>query len=158
MMRIGFSEDIHPFKEGRKLFLGGIEIKNEVGLDGHSDADVVLHAIMEAILGAMTYGDLGTLFPDTDEKYKDISSVELFNEVVDIMRYEGFRVSNIDVQIAAKKPFLRPYILPMREKIAEILDTKVINISLKAMTYNGVGPIGEGKAIKAQAIVLLKHK
>ena len=158
MMRIGFSEDIHPFKEGRKLFLGGIEIKNEVGLDGHSDADVVLHAIMEAILGAMTYGDLGTLFPDTDEKYKDISSVELFNKVVDIMRYEGFRVSNIDVQIAAKKPCLRPYILPMREKIAEILDTKVINISLKAMTYNGVGPIGEGKAIKAQAIVLLKHK
>ncbi len=158
MMRIGFSEDIHPFKEGRKLFLGGIEIKNEVGLDGHSDADVLLHAIMEAILGAMTYGDLGTLFPDNDEQYKNISSVELFKKVVDIMRFEGFRISNIDAQIAAKKPFLRPYILSMREKIAELLDTKLINVSIKAMTFNGVGPIGEGKAIKAQAIVLLKHK
>ncbi len=158
MMRIGFSEDIHPFKEGRKLFLGGIEIKNEVGLDGHSDADVLLHAIMEAILGAMTYGDLGSLFPDTDDKYKDISSVELFKKVVDIMRYEGFRVSNIDAQIAAKRPFLQPYILPMREKIADLLDTKIINVSIKASTFNGIGPIGEGKAIKAQAIVLLKHK
>lgn len=158
MFRIGFSEDIHPFKEGRKLFLGGIEIENEMGLDGHSDADVVLHAVMEAILGAMTYGDLGSLFPDNDPKYKDISSVKLFNEVVEIMRMEGFKINNLDVQIATKRPFLQPHIKAMREKIAELLDTKPINVSIKASTYNGIGPIGEGKACKAQAFVMLKHK
>ena len=158
MFRIGFSEDIHPFKEGRKLFLGGIEIKNEIGLDGHSDADVVLHAIMEAILGAMTYGDLGTLFPDNDPQYKDISSVKLFNKVTEIMRMEGFKINNLDVQIATKHPFLHPYIEAMRNKIAELLDTKPINISIKASSFNGIGPIGEGKACKAQAFVLLKHK
>ncbi len=158
MFRIGFSEDIHPFKEGRKLFLGGIEIKNEIGLDGHSDADVVLHAIMEAILGAMTYGDLGTLFPDNDPQYKDISSVKLFNKVTEIMRMEGFKINNLDVQIATKHPFLHLYIETMRNRIAELLDTKPINISIKASSFNGIGPIGEGKACKAQAFVLLKHK
>lgn len=158
MFRIGFSEDIHQFKEGRKLFLGGIEIKNEVGLDGHSDADVVLHAVAESILGAMTYGDLGTLFPDTDPKYKDISSVEILKSVVEIMHHEGFKVNNLDVQIATKHPYLHEYITPMREKIADILETRPINVSIKAMSFNNVGPIGEGKACKAQAIVMLKHK
>ena len=158
MFRIGFSEDIHPFKKGRKLFLGGIEIKGEEGLDGHSDADVVLHAVAEAILGAMTYGDLGTLFPDTDPKYKDISSVKLLEEVVEIMHKEGFKINNVDIQVATVHPHLKEYVLPMREKIAEILDTRPINVSIKAMTYNGIGPIGEGKACKAQAIVMLKHK
>jgi len=158
MFRIGFSEDIHPFKEGRKLVLGGIEIKNEVGLDGHSDADVVIHAVAECILGAMTYGDLGTLFPDTDPKFKDISSIELLKEVVDIMRAEGFKINNMDIQIATVHPILHDYIVPMREKIAEVLETRPINISIKAASFNKVGPIGEGKACKAQAIVLLKHK
>ena len=158
MFRIGFSEDIHPFKKGRKLFLGGIEIKGEEGLDGHSDADVVLHAVAEAILGAMTYGDLGTLFPDTDPKYKDISSVKLLEEVVEIMHKEGFKINNVDIQVATVRPHLSEYVLPMREKIAEILATRPINVSIKAMTYNGIGPIGEGKACKAQAIVMLKHK
>ena len=158
MFRIGFSEDIHPFKKGRKLFLGGIEIKGEEGLDGHSDADVVLHAVAEAILGAMTYGDLGTLFPDTDPKYKDISSVKLLEEVVEIMHKEGFKINNVDIQVATVHPHLSEYVLPMREKIAEILTTRPINVSIKAMTYNGIGPIGEGKACKAQAIVMLKHK
>lgn len=158
MFRIGFSEDIHPFKKGRKLFLGGIEIKGEEGLDGHSDADVVLHAVAEAILGAMTYGDLGTLFPDTDPKYKDISSVALLEEVVEIMHKEGFKINNVDIQVATVHPHLSEYVLPMREKIAEILTTRPINVSIKAMTFNGIGPIGEGKACKAQAIVMLKHK
>ena len=158
MFRIGFSEDIHPFKEGRKLFLGGLEIKGEVGLDGHSDADVVLHAVAESILGAMTYNDLGTLFPDTDPKYKDVSSVELLKDVVEIMHREGFKINNIDIQIATTHPYLREYIVPMREKIAEILETRPINVSIKAMTFNKVGPIGEGKACKAQSIVMLKHK
>ena len=158
MFRIGFSEDIHPFKEGRKLFLGGLEIKGEVGLDGHSDADVVLHVVMESILGAMTYNDLGTLFPDTDPRYKDISSAELLKQVVEIMHKEGFKVNNIDIQIATAHPYLREYIVPMRERIAEILDTRPINVSVKAMTFNKIGPIGEGKACKAQAVVMLKHK
>lgn len=158
MFRIGFSEDIHPFKEGRKLFLGGIEIKNEIGLDGHSDADVVLHAVAESILGAMTYDDLGTLFPDTDPRYEGISSVKLLEEVVEIMHREGFKINNIDIQIATAHPYLREYVVPMREKIAEILDTRPINVSIKAMTFNKIGPIGEGKACKAQACVMLKHK
>ncbi len=158
MFRIGFSEDIHPFKEGRKLFLGGIEIPNEVGLDGHSDADVVLHAVSESILGAMTYGDLGHLFPDDDPKYEGISSVEILKEVVYIMKKEGFKINNIDIQIATAHPKLSNYIVKMRENIAEILETRPINVSIKAMSNNGVGPIGEGKACKAQAFVFLKHK
>ena len=158
MFRIGFSEDIHPFKEGRKLVLGGVKIDNEVGLDGHSDADVVLHAVSEAILGAMTYGDLGTLFPDTDDKYKDADSMMLLAEVAQIMQREGFKINNIDIQIATAHPRLSPYVKQMRENIASALNTKVINVSVKAMSHNGVGPIGEGKACKAQAIVLLKHK
>lgn len=158
MFRIGFSEDIHPFKEGRKLVLGGIDIPNEVGLDGHSDADVVLHAVAESILGAMTYGDLGTLFPDNDPKYKDISSALLLKEVVEIMKREGFKINNIDIQIATSHPYLHEYILPMREKIAELLETRSINVSVKAMSFNKIGPIGEGKACKAQSIVMLKHK
>ena len=158
MFRIGFSEDIHPFKEGRKLVLGGVKIDNEVGLDGHSDADVVLHAVSEAILGAMTYGDLGTLFPDTDDKYKDADSMMLLAEVAQIMQREGFKINNIDSQIATAHARLSSYVKQMRENIASALNTKVINVSVKAMSYNGVGPIGEGKACKAQAIVLLKHK
>lgn len=158
MFRIGFSEDIHPFKEGRKLFLGGLEFENEVGLDGHSDADVVLHAVAESILGAMTYGDLGTLFPDNDPKYKDYSSVKILEEVVSYMRKEGFKVNNIDIQIATTHPHLNNRIKEMREKVAELLETKPINVSIKAMSYNGVGPIGEGKACKAQSFVFLKHK
>ena len=158
MFRIGFSEDIHPFKEGRKLVLGGVKIDNEVGLDGHSDADVVLHAVSEAILGAMTYGDLGTLFPDTDDKYKDADSMMLLAEVAQIMQREGFKINNIDIQIATAHPRLSSYVKQMRENIASELNTKVINVSVKAMSHNGVGPIGEGKACKAQAIVLLKHK
>ena len=158
MFRIGFSEDIHPFKKGRKLVLGGLEIKGEDGLDGHSDADVVLHALAEAILGAMTYDDLGTLFPDTDPKYKDVSSVILLQDVVEIMHKEGFKINNVDIQIATVRPHLREYVVPMREKIADILDTRPINVSIKAMTFNGIGPIGEGKVCKAQAIVMLKHK
>lgn len=158
MFRVGFSEDIHPFKEGRKLVLGGIEFPNEVGLDGHSDADVILHAVMESILGAMTYGDLGHLFPDSDPKYKDISSATLLSEVVSIMRKEGFKINNIDIQVATAHPKLFDRIDEMREKIAVLLETRPINVSIKAMTYNGVGPIGEGKACKAQSFVFLKHK
>lgn len=158
MFRIGFSEDIHPFKEGRELHLGGLFFPGEVGLDGHSDGDVVIHAISEAILGAMTYGDLGTLFPETDPKYEGIDSTLMLKEVVEIMHKEGFKINNIDIQVATAHPFMRPHVEEMRNRIAEILDTRPIHVSVKAMTYNKVGEIGAGKACKAQCFVMLKHK
>lgn len=158
MYRIGFSEDIHPVDKSRKLVLGGIEIPAPFGLHGHSDADVVLHAVAESILGALALGDLGTHFPDTDPKYKGIASKILLEEVVKMMDKEGYQINNIDVQIAAKEPKLSSYILPMRQCIAKLLHTDLNNVSLKAMSFNKVGPIGNLEAIKSQAIVLLIKK
>lgn len=155
MYRIGFSEDIHPVKKGRKLVLGGVEIPHADGLDGHSDADVVLHAVCESILGALALGDLGKHFPDTDPKYKDISSIILLEHVYTLMKKEGAKIGNIDIQVAASKPKLAPYLPKMRKLISQKLHTRLNNVSIKAMSFNSVGPIGEGKAIKAQAIVLL---
>lgn len=155
MYRIGFSEDIHPVKKGRKLVLGGVEIPGADGLDGHSDADVILHAVCEAILGALALGDLGKHFPDTDQKYKGISSVLLLEHVYSLMKKEGAKIGNIDIQVACAKPKLAPYLPHMRKLISQKLHTRLNNVSIKAMTFNTVGPIGEGKAIKAQAIVLL---
>ncbi len=155
MYRIGFSEDIHPIKKGRKLVLGGVEIPGADGLDGHSDADVILHAVCESILGALALGDLGKHFPDTDPKYAGISSVILLEHVYSLMKKEGAKVVNIDIQVAAAKPKLAPYLPKMRKIVSQKLHTRLNNVSLKAMSFNSVGPIGEGKAIKAQAIVLL---
>ena len=155
MYRIGFSEDIHPVKKGRKLVLGGVEIPGADGLDGHSDADVVLHAVSEAILGALALGDLGKHFPDSDPKYKDISSVVLLEHVYSLMKKEGAKLNNVDIQVACAKPKLAPYLPKMRKVISQTLHTRLNNVSIKAMSFNTVGPIGEGKAIKAQAIVLL---
>lgn len=156
MYRIGFSEDIHPTKQGRKLVLGGVEIPHAKGLDGHSDGDVVLHAISESILGALALGDLGKHFPDTDPKYEGIYSILLLEEVVKLMKKEGGKLVNIDVQIACAKPKLAPYLPKMRKLIATMLHTRLDNVSLKAMSFNTVGPIGEGKAIKATSVVLLE--
>ena len=156
MYRIGFSEDIHPIGKDRKLFLGGIEIPCEFGLLGHSDADVVLHAVAESILGALALGDLGTHFPDNDEKYHGISSVLLLEEVVKMMLEKGYSINNIDVQVACAKPKLAPFILKMRERIASILKTEIDNVSVKAMSFNKVGAIGRGEAIRAQSLVMLK--
>lgn len=155
MFRIGFSEDIHKFEEGRKLYLGGIYIPNEIGLAGHSDADVVLHAVSESILGALALGDLGTHFPDDDTKYEGISSVLLLQEVVMAMEKRKYRINNIDIQIATKHPRINPLVEPMRMKIASLLKTSVSNVSIKAMTFNEIGPIGNGDACKASSIVLL---
>lgn len=155
MYRIGFSEDIHPVKKGRKLFLGGVEIPGADGLDGHSDADVVLHAVCEAILGALCLGDLGKHFPDTDPKYKNISSIVLLEHVYSLMKKEGAKINNLDVQLACAKPKLAPYLPKMRKIVSSTLHTRLNNVSIKAMSFNQVGPIGEGKAIKATAIVLL---
>lgn len=156
MYRIGFSEDIHPLKEGRKLFLGGVYFDGAVGLDGHSDADVVLHAVAESILGALALGDLGTHFPDNDPKYKDIDSSLLVKEVMKLASNKGYEVNNIDIQVASASVRLAPHILKMRENVAKLLKTDLENVSIKAISFNKVGPIGEAKAIKASSIVLMK--
>ena len=156
MFRIGFSEDIHKKQEGRKLVLAGVEFPGEIGLFGHSDADVVCHAVAESILGALALGDLGKHFPDNDPKYAGISSLFILDKVVDMMIESGFMVSNIDVQVACKSPKLSDKILEMRQVIASHLKTSISNVSIKACSYNGVGPIGNGEAIKASAYVLLE--
>ena len=156
MLRIGFSEDIHKKEEGRKLVLAGIEFPGEVGLAGHSDADVVCHAVAESILGALALGDLGTHFPDNDARYKNISSLILLDQVVEMMAKEGFKVVNIDVQVAGKTPRLAGKILEMRKSLASHLKTDLSNVSVKACSYNGVGPLGSGEAIKASSYVLLE--
>lgn len=156
MYRIGYSEDIHPFVNDRPLFLGGINIPYSRGLKGHSDADVVLHAITESILGALCLGDLGSNFPDTDQKYKGISSILLLKEVVLKMNEMNYEINNIDIQVALKEPCLAKYILIMRENISKILNTSIDNVSIKAMSYNGIGPIGLKEACKASSYVMLR--
>ena len=158
MYRIGFSEDIHPTKAGRKLILGGVKIEADFGLDGHSDADVVTHSVAESILGALALGDLGTHFPDNDPKYKDISSFLLLEEVVKMMFEKGYQINNIDIQIACAKPKLALYVLRMRENIAKVLKTSIEHVSIKAMSFNKVGAIGRGEAIRSQAVVMLVKK
>ena len=158
MYRIGFSEDIHPVTKGEKVILGGTQIPSDISLVGHSDADVVLHAVTESIFGALSLGDLGEHFPDNDPKYKDISSSLLVKEVVSLMDKEGYEINNIDVQIAAKRPRLSDKKNLIKENIAKLLKTDIKNVSIKAMSNNNVGPIGKGEAIKSSTIVLLKRK
>lgn len=158
MYRIGFSEDIHPVDKNRDLVLAGIKIPAEFGLFGHSDADVICHAVAESILGALALGDLGSHFPDNDEKYKGISSLILLDKVVEMMENEGYQINNIDIQVALKAPKLSPYILKMRESIAKHLKTDLKNVSIKAMSFNKIGPIGNLEAIKSQSIVMLIKK
>lgn len=156
--RIGFSEDIHPTRLGGKLVLGGVEIESSFGLAGHSDADVVLHAVTESIFGALALGDLGSHFPDNDPKYKGAASSLFVLEAVKEMEERGYEINNIDIQIAAAKPKLANHIESMRSNVAKLLKTEVENVSIKAMSFNNVGAIGEGKAIRAQAIVMLRKK
>ena len=155
MYRIGFSEDIHTVITGRKLMLGGIEIPAPFGLDGHSDADVVLHSVCESILGALALGDLGSHFPDSDPKYKGIASSILVKEAVKMMEEKGYKIGNIDIQIACASPKLAPHVLAMRRSIASLLKTEIDNVSVKAMSFNKVGAIGKGEAIRSQAVTLL---
>lgn len=156
MFRIGFSEDIHPKQEGRELVLGGVKFPNEIGLFGHSDADVVSHALAESILGALALGDLGKHFPDNDPKYKGISSLVILDEVVKMMDKEGFKIVNADIQVACKTPKLSGKVDEIRETLAKHLHTDAKNVSVKACSFNGIGPIGNGEAIKASSIVLLE--
>ena len=155
-MRIGIGYDVHQLVEGRKLILGGVEIEHEKGLLGHSDADVLVHSLMDAILGAMAEGDIGKHFPDTDQSYKDISSLILLGRVKNIMRSKGYRLVNADCVVAAQRPKLALHIDKMRENIAEILETSPDNIGIKATTTEWLGFEGREEGISAQAVCLIE--
>lgn len=152
-IKIGHGYDVHRLVPDRKLILCGVEIESELGLLGHSDADVAVHAIMDSILGAMALGDIGKLFPDTDMKYKNADSVKLLTEVVAIMEENSYKIGNIDVTIIAEKPKLKSYIQQMRQRMAKALHTDLENVSIKATTEEGLGLAGQG--IGANAVCLL---
>ena len=153
--RIGNGYDIHKLVEGRKLYIGGIEIPYKYGLLGHSDADVLIHAIMDAMLGALCLGDIGTHFPPTDAKYKNISSIDLLKKVKKLVKLEKYYINNIDAVIQAEKPKMADYISFMREDLSKVLEIKKEQIPIKATTMEGLRPIGEGKAIASHVVVLL---
>ena len=156
MFRIGNGYDVHKLVEGRKLILGGIEIPHNLGLLGHSDADVLVHAIMDGLLGALALGDIGKHFPDTDDKYKGISSINLLKEVACLIKNKGYEVVNIDSIVAAEQPKLKPYIDEMRKQVAEALGVEIEEISIKATTEERLGFTGREEGIKSYAVVLLK--
>lgn len=155
-MRIGLGYDVHRLESGRDLIVGGVKIEYEKGLLGHSDADVLTHAIMDAILGAACLGDIGLHFPDTAGEYKDISSIVLLERVRDLIKDAGYEIGNIDATIIAQAPKMRPYIDAMREKIAEALCIDINQINIKATTEEHLGFTGRGEGISSQAICLLK--
>lgn len=154
-MRIGMGYDVHKLVEGRKLILGGVEIPYEKGLLGHSDADVLLHAVMDALLGASALGDIGKHFPDTDPKYAGISSIELMKYVGQLLREHGIKIGNLDATLICQKPKIAPYRGEMIKNIAEALQIDVSQVSVKATTEEGLGFTGEGLGISAQAIALV---
>ena len=154
MLRVGIGYDIHRLTPGRKLIIGGVEIPFFRGLWGHSDGDVLIHAVIDAILGACALGDIGRHFPDTDEQYRGIASTELLARVEEMIA-ERCRVENIDSTIVAERPKLAPYIDAMRARIAEKIKIPIEKISIKAKTAEGVGPLGEGLAIEAHAVALV---
>ncbi|MBU4486875.1 MAG: 2-C-methyl-D-erythritol 2,4-cyclodiphosphate synthase [Candidatus Delongbacteria bacterium] len=155
MYRIGIGYDVHKLVEGRKCIIGGIEIPYEKGLLGHSDADVLLHAIMDAILGALALGDIGKHFPDNDGTYKNIDSKVLLAKVYELIRAEGYEISNIDSTVICEQPKLKDHIDQMRAVIAETLQTDIKNISVKATTTEKLGFEGRGEGISAEAVVML---
>ena len=154
-MRIGMGYDVHKLTEDRKLIMGGVEIPHEKGLLGHSDADVLVHAIMDALLGAAALGDIGKHFPDTDEKYKGISSIELLKHVGKLLEENMFFIENIDSTIIAQAPKMRPHIDTMRANIAEALGIDASQVNVKATTEEGLGFTGAKEGISSQAICLL---
>lgn len=154
-MRIGMGYDVHRLVEGRDLIMGGVKIPYEKGLLGHSDADVLLHAISDALLGAAALGDIGKHFPDTDPAYKGISSLVLLSKVGELLEENGFLIENIDATIIAQAPKMRPYIDTMRENIARALGIMTEQVSVKATTEEGLGFTGSGEGISAQAICML---
>ena len=154
-MRIGTGYDVHKLAEGRKLIIGGVEIPYEKGLLGHSDADVLVHAIMDALLGAAALGDIGKHFPDTDPKYKGADSLMLMREVRRILKENGYRIGNVDSTIIAQAPKMSPHIDTMRRNIADALGLDVSQVSVKATTEERLGFTGRGEGISAQAVALI---
>jgi 2-C-methyl-D-erythritol 2,4-cyclodiphosphate synthase len=157
-MRIGLGYDVHRLVEGRDLIIGGVNIPYEKGLLGHSDADVLLHAIIDSLLGASALGDIGSLFPDTDERYRGISSIRLLEEVGKLLNEHGYSINNIDSTIIAQKPKMAPFIKQMRENIAEALKIDIMKINVKATTEEGLGFTGTGEGISSQSICLIDVK
>ncbi|HSR18320.1 MAG TPA: 2-C-methyl-D-erythritol 2,4-cyclodiphosphate synthase [Ignavibacteriaceae bacterium] len=155
--KTGIGIDVHSFAENRKLILGGVEIPFEKGLEGHSDADVLLHAVCDALLGALALGDIGNYFPDTDPKYKNADSTLFLRKVSELLIKKGYNVSNIDSVITAQKPKLSPYIRKMRERIAEILKIDIMQVSVKATTTEHLGFVGREEGIAAFAVVLISE-
>ncbi|MCR1872984.1 2-C-methyl-D-erythritol 2,4-cyclodiphosphate synthase [Mammaliicoccus lentus] len=158
MFRIGYGYDVHEFDENRPLIIGGIEIEHTKGLKGHSDADVLLHAITDAILGAASLGDIGKLFPDTDQTFKDADSKILLKEAYQQVLKKGYQLGNVDATIIAEKPKFRPHIDNMRDKIATILEVSIEDVNVKATTNEKLGFLGREEGIQAQAVVLLTNK
>lgn len=156
MYRTGIGYDIHKLIEGRDLVIGGIKITHEKGLLGHSDADVLIHALIDAMLGALALDDIGTLFPDTDPKYKDIDSTVLLKHVISLIREKGYSIVNIDSNIIAQAPKMMPYIPKMKEVLAKILEISPDDLSIKAKTKEKMDAVGQKLAIEANAVVLLK--
>ncbi len=154
-MRVGLGYDIHKLVKGRKLILGGVHIPYDRGLLGHSDADVLLHAIKDAILGALALGDIGKHFPDTDDSYEGADSLKLLEKVSEIISPKGYAVNNIDAIIIAEKPKMAPYVDQMRENIASALNISAHQVNVKATTTEGLGATGRGEGIAAQAVVSL---
>ena len=157
-MRIGIGYDVHKLVENRKLVLGGVKFDYEKGLLGHSDADVLTHAIMDAILGALAESDIGKLFPDKDPKYKDIYSIDLLDHVVELMDKRGYRIGNLDSVIICEMPKISPRREEIRNLIADHLKTDIENVSIKASTSEGLSFTGEGLGIEARAVVILEEK
>ena len=155
-MRIGHGYDVHRLVEGRSLILGGVRIPFEKGLDGHSDADVLTHAVMDALLGAAAMGDIGKLFPDTDDRYLGADSIALLREVDRRLTEAGYRLGNLDVTVIAQRPKLAPYINQLRQNLAAALRTELQNVSVKATTEEHLGFTGSGEGIAAHAVCLLE--
>jgi len=156
--RIGSGFDVHAFAEDRKLILGGVEIPYEKGLAGHSDADVLLHAVTDALLGALALGDLGKHFPDTEEEFKNIDSSILLKKAYDLIRTKNYTLSNLDSVLMMEKPKIAPYVFQMRKNIAEVLNVELDRISVKATSTEGLGFTGRGEGVAASAVVLLNKE
>ncbi len=155
-MRIGLGYDVHKLVENRKLILGGVEFQYEKGLLGHSDADVLVHAIMDAILGALNLPDIGNLFPDTDDEYKDIYSIKLLDKVVELMEEKSYKIGNLDTVIICEMPKIAPKREEIQKKLAKHLKTDIENVSIKASTSEKLSFTGRGEGIEARAVVLLE--
>ncbi len=158
IMRIGIGYDVHRLVDNRSLILGGVKLPFDKGLSGHSDADVLIHAIMDALLGAVGQGDIGLHFPDTDQQYRGISSMELLKRVAEKIKSDGFYIGNIDSTIIAERPKIGPYLNEMKANIAYVLELDIHSINIKATTTEGLGFIVSGEVISAQAVVLLLKK